>query len=352
MENIDLLTKSYNYELDANFIADRPVPGRHHSKLMVYDQENDQVIHTSFQNISEFLPAKSLVVLNESKVFPCRLLGEKTSGGKAELFLLSLLRSKHGYPAMIKSRGKKKLGDKFLFGNLEATITRRGDEGDFYIEFNISDEKLLMTLEEMAHIPIPPYIRDGIADEKDREDYQTVYAKELGSVAAPTAGLHFTEKVFESLAAKNIDKAFVTLHVGAGTFKPVNSDNILEHRMHSELFRISKDNLNKLNQAQNIFAVGTTSLRVLESSYKNEKFYFDQDNGFSETSIFLYPGVPVNSIRGLITNFHLPQSTLLMLVSALIGREKTLELYEIAKENKYRFFSYGDAMLILRGKRS
>jgi len=348
MENQDLLTESYFYDLPDHFIATRPIQGRDGSKLLVYREETDEIIHANFEKLSDYLPDNSLLALNQSKVFPCRLLGEKLSGGRVEVFLLSLLKTETGYPAMVRSNGKKRIGDEYLFGELKAKITGRGDEGDFFIEFNISDDQLLKILEKTAHIPIPPYIRDGIADESDKIDYQTVYAKEIGSVAAPTAGLHFTEKVFDSLKKKNIENAFVTLHVGAGTFKTVNSDNILDHQMHTEYFSVDKDNLQKLNSNKNIFAVGTTTLRVLESIYLEKQFVTKTNGEFSGTSIFLYPGKEVQSIAGLITNFHLPKSTLLMLVSSILGREKTLEIYEIAKKNNYRFFSYGDAMLIIR----
>jgi S-adenosylmethionine:tRNA ribosyltransferase-isomerase len=351
MKNNDHLATAYNYDLPAKFIADRPIPGRDESKLLVYKAQTGDVIHTSFKNLPEFLTSDHMLVLNQSKVFPCRLLGEKSTGGKAELFLLSLIHKQDQYPCMIRSTGKKKVGDHLYFGErddqLIATIKGRGDEGDFLVSFNKGHVELLALLEKHALIPIPPYIRDGIADKFDVEDYQTVYAKEVGSVAAPTAGLHFTPQVFEKLRQKGIEKTFVTLHVGAGTFKTVSSENILDHKMHHEFFQIPDEALIKLNNKKKIISVGTTSLRVLESSFSDDEFSFNHET-LGSTDIFLYPGKEVNSIAGLITNFHLPKSTLLMLVSSLIGREKTLELYEIAKKENYRFFSYGDAMLILR----
>ncbi len=345
---IDQLTESYFYDLDPKFIADRPVEGRHNSKLLVYKAQTGEIIHTEFKQLSQFLGPQHMLVLNQSKVFPCRLLGEKSSGGKVEVFILSLIANDGHYPAMIRSSGKKRIGDEYIFGELIAKIEGRGAEGDFHISFNKSKDELLTYLEQTAHIPIPPYIRDGIADDQDIEDYQTVYAKEIGSVAAPTAGLHFTPEVFQNLQQQGIDKAFVSLHVGAGTFKPVNTDNILEHKMHNEYFDIDTENLKKLNAKKELIAVGTTSLRVLESCYHQGKIELPHSDKPYGTEIFLYPGKEVHSIKGLLTNFHLPKSTLLMLVSTLIGREKTLELYEIAKQNDYRFFSYGDAMLILR----
>ena len=345
MKNPDLLTESYFYELDPKRIADRPVEGRHNSKLLVYNQATDTITHTHFNQISEFLKEDDLLVLNESKVFPCRLTGTKPTGGAIELFILSLIPEGIFYPVMIKSNSKKKLGDTFVFDELEATVEDRSNEGDFLVSFNLSHDELLNFLEAKAQIPIPPYIRGGVADAQDKADYQTVYAKNTGSVAAPTAGLHFTEKVFDSLNSKGIKKAFVNLHVGAGTFKPVNAENIKDHQMHKEYFDISDDQLDLINKHKNKIAVGTTSLRVLESCFENERIVLPNDKA---TSIFLHPGVEVKSISGLITNFHLPKSTLIMLVASLLGREKTLSLYAEAIKNDYRFFSYGDAMLILR----
>ncbi|MFT6633523.1 MAG: S-adenosylmethionine:tRNA ribosyltransferase-isomerase [Bacteriovoracaceae bacterium] len=346
--NIDLLAESYNYELDASFIADRPVAGRHNSKLLVYKVATNEIIHSNFKNLSEFLNAEHLLVLNQSKVFPCRLLGEKSSGGKVEVFLLSLIDNSGIYPAMIRANGKKRIGDEYRFGELIAKIVDRSDEGDFLISFNKDANQLLEYLEKLAQIPIPPYIRDGKADEQDLVDYQTVYAAELGSVAAPTAGLHFTDELFKNLLDKGIDKSFVTLHVGAGTFKPVSATDLSEHKMHSEFYNIDLENLAKINSGKKRIAVGTTSLRTLESTYIDGKIQLPEGDGPHSTDIFLHPGKEINSIDGLITNFHLPKSTLLMLVSTLIGREKALEIYEIAKLNDYRFFSYGDSMLILR----
>ena len=348
MKNPDLLTESYDFDLDPSFIAARPAAeGRDTSKLLVYKAQTGEVIHTKFSELSNFLNSGELLVKNQSRVFPCRLFGNKPSGGKVELFVLSLIPVNNLYPVMIRSSGKKKVGDIYLFDELSAELKEVGRSGEFLVSINLSHEQFLDFLDKKAGIPIPPYIRSGVADEKDETDYQTVYAKDLGSVAAPTAGLHFTEKVFSDLSSKGVEHASVTLHVGAGTFKTVDSDNILEHEMHSESFIIDDSNLEKIKKHKRRIAVGTTTLRVLESASKEGEFNC-KPNELRDTDIFLYPGVDVHSICGLITNFHLPKSTLLMLVSALIGREKTLELYEIAKKEKYRFFSYGDAMLILR----
>lgn len=341
---LDQELSSYHFDLPSELIAQRPAL---ESRLLVYLCKTNKIIHDSFKNIGSYLPPESLLVFNRSKVFASRLIGTKKSGGKAEIFLLSL-ESKEGiYPALIKTRSKKKLGDQFLFEpDLKATLKTLFNDGTFGVSFNTDD--LGSFLEAHAKIPIPPYIRNGESDDLDRKNYQTIYAKEVGSVAAPTAGLHFNEELLAKLQNQKINSAFVTLHVGLGTFKPVTTPSLKDHQMHSENYFIDKNNdeaiKNARLQKKKIVAVGTTSLRVLESSFdKNieaEKIY--------STNIFLYPGAEVKSIDGLITNFHLPQSTLLMLVSSLIGREKTLELYDIAIKERYRFFSYGDAMLIIR----
>lgn len=218
MNEIDLLTESYHYDLPSHFIADRPAENRSESKLLVYDQKTDTVTHTKFKHLADFLMPEDLLVLNQSKVFPCRLHGNKESGGKAELFILSLIQQDGFYPAMIRSNGKKHLGDKYFFDDLVATIKEIPEQGDFLVSFNLNHEELLNFLEVKANIPIPPYIRGGVADEKDKLDYQTVYAKKTGSVAAPTAGLHFTEDVFRSCQEKNIGKAFGHITCGGGDF--------------------------------------------------------------------------------------------------------------------------------------
>lgn len=345
--NPDLILSNYQFDLPEELIAERPAVGRHHSKLLVYDQRTDQVHHDSFVNLANYLPEGSQLVMNQSKVIPCRLLGEKTTGAKAEIFILGPFGNTNEQNCLIRTGSKKKVGDRYLIPQAEAQITDLNEDGTFQVFFHHAYENLEQYLESNALVPIPPYIRDGVADEKDRQDYQTVYAKEPGSVAAPTAGLHFSDEVFHSLERKGIDKSFVTLHVGPGTFAPVKSETITDHKMHSEQFKVDNKNLSKLNSGKSLFAVGTTSLRVLESTWTPEGFKMTPDQFFS-TDIFLHPGKKVNSIKGMITNFHLPGSSLLMLVSAIVGREKTLELYRIAIENRYRFYSYGDAMLILR----
>lgn len=344
----DFELKSYNFDLPKELIADRPVKDRHSSRLLVFNEATGEIIHSTFSEIDKFLPPHSTLVFNRSKVFPCRLIGKKPSGGEAEVFVLSLLHENEIYPAMVRASGKRKEGDVFLFGDLRAEIKVVQGNGTFGVKFNVSHEELLKKLEEIGKIPIPPYIRNGESDEEDKKTYQTVYAKETGSVAAPTAGLHFSEELLEKLQRAGHELATVTLHVGAGTFAPVKAENILEHKMHEEFYTIDQENLKKIQEAKFRVAVGTTTLRTLESSWANGNVQFPDSSSMRPTSIFLHPGKSVHSINAMVTNFHLPESSLIMLVSALIGREKTLEIYDVAIKNKYRFFSYGDGMLILR----
>lgn len=342
----DLKLDAYDYDLPEGLIALRPAEGRKNSKLLVFDQESEEILHKKFFDIVHELPANSTLVLNQSKVFPCRLFGAKSTGAKAEVFVLSLEKNQDGYPVLIKTGGKKKLGDVLIFSpEISCEITAL-EEGTFRVKFN-NDQSASDVVSILGSVPLPPYIRDGVSDETDLIDYQTVFAKHLGSVAAPTAGLHFTPELLGELENKGIKIAYVTLHVGLGTFAPVKSEKITEHNMHSETYHVEESELDKIKSAEKLIAVGTTSLRVLESMPKDLKAGQEYS-----TDIFLHPGKEVKSIDGLITNFHLPKSSLIMLVSTLIGREKTMNLYQTAIENKYRFFSYGDAMLIKRSGRS
>lgn len=338
----DLKLESYDYELPEELIATRPAPGRDSSRLMVFDEDSKSVSHRSFSDILLELPSGSTLVLNQSKVFPCRLFGNKSTGAKAEVFVLSLERTADGYPVLIKTGGKKRLGDELIFAEGVSCKISAIHDGTFSIEFdnNLTAKEVV---ENLGSVPLPPYIRGGVSDKTDLQDYQTVYAKQMGSVAAPTAGLHFTPELLEKLAQKDIQIAYVTLHVGLGTFLPVKSETITEHQMHSETYHVEASELSKIKNAKKVIAVGTTTLRVLESMGED----IIPDKEYS-TNIFLYPGKEVVSIDGMITNFHLPGSSLIMLVSALIGRENTMSLYQTAISEKYRFFSYGDAMLIKR----
>lgn len=343
--DLDLKLEAYHYDLPAQLIADRPIPGRDGSRLLVYHEASGEVVHAHFNQLAEFLPNDATLVRNATKVFPCRVIAHKKTGGAVEVFFLSKEANANLYPVLLKSSGKKNIGLELqLPGQLSAQVAAIHGDGTFGLEI-VGDVAAM--LEAHGKIPIPPYIRGGESDARDREDYQTVYAKEVGSVAAPTAGLHFTPAVFASLSKKNITSAEVILHVGMGTFAPVKSENILEHKMHRERFCVSAHDRELINQASLRIAVGTTSLRALESGWRDDHFALSSGQ-WHETDIFLHPGKSIHSIGGMITNFHLPGSSLIMLVSALIGREKTLELYRLAVKERYRFFSYGDAMLILR----
>jgi S-adenosylmethionine:tRNA ribosyltransferase-isomerase len=347
--DLELQLSSYDYPLPAGLIAKRPVAVRDESRLLVYDRKTEMVTHTKFSDLPTFLPRKSLLVLNRSRVFPCRLIGQKSSGARYELLLLSPTGRKGDdsstiVPALIRSARRKREGEQVLLeeGGV-ATILERREDGTFLVEIN--QYPLIDYLKRVGRVPIPPYIRAGESDLQDQTDYQTVYAKEVGSVAAPTAGLHFTPELLERVESETAGIASVTLHVGVGTFAPVNQEIITDHQMHQEHFWVDQENLAKITAADNnIVAVGTTSLRVLES-LKRLDSSIAADHLYS-TDIFLYPGQQIESISGLVTNFHLPKSTLLMLVSALVGRERCLELYQEAIDHSYRFFSYGDAMYI------
>ena len=352
MNKNDLELSSYYYDLPDELVANRPASNRDHSKLMHY--YNDGATHKMFYDLPELLPEGALLVLNETKVFPCRLTGKKSTGAKAEIFILDLNPFEGAFKCLIKSSSKKHLDDEYFIDGHQNTLTLKKINGDgtFMISFeNIHQpHQLESLLKNIGGVPIPPYIRKGVSDQKDLIDYQTVFAKNTGSVAAPTAGLHFTPEVFSKLKEKNIEISKVTLHVGLGTFAPVKADTITDHKMHREEYFITKDNLLKIKNAYEnkrpVVAVGTTTLRVLESSYSDIMDNLFLPDKIVDTDIFIYPGKEVKSINGLITNFHLPGSSLLMLVSALVGRKEMLDIYQQAIEEKYRFFSYGDAMYL------
>jgi len=350
--NKDLLKSSYHYELPEELIATRPAQNRDESKLLFFNQASGEYKDLSFRDIINLIPEGALLVANQSKVFPCRIFAKKSTGAKAEIFFLSVKPNHdNAYSCMIKSSSRKNIGDIFEYEGIQFTLSSKNTDGTFELTASGLVNSLEEFLYEKGSIPIPPYIRGGVSDEEDKIRYQTVFAKTTGSVAAPTAGLHFTEDVFKELKKRGVDQAFVTLHVGLGTFAPVKVDDLSDHSMHTENYFIDEDNTKIIQEAYQIgrpiIAVGTTTLRALESSFKQLSQGAFLANEMLETSIFLHPGKEVRSIQGLITNFHLPESTLLMLVSALIGREKVLDLYNHAVTKKYRFFSYGDANLIL-----
>ena len=337
--------EEFDYNLPEELIAQTPIKQRDASRLMVLDKKNGELVHKHFYDIIDYLNPGDTLVLNDTKVLPARLIGEKVST-KAVIEVL-LLKNKEGdtWECLVKPARRIHVGDVVSFGDglLKLTCTEVKDEG--IRVFDASYEGIFYELlDKLGTMPLPPYIHEKLED-KDR--YQTVYAKEIGSAAAPTAGLHFTEELLERIKEKGINVVYLTLHVGLGTFRPVKVEDVTKHKMHSEFYSLSKsvaDILNKTREnGKRIIAVGTTSTRTLETVY--EKFgEFREDNGF--TDIFIYPGKEVKSIDGLITNFHLPKSTLIMLVSAIAGKDNILNAYNTAVNEKYRFFSFGDAMFI------
>ncbi len=337
----ELLTKNYDYELPDGFIATKPVHPRDHAKLLVYNRKTDTITHTTFKHLLDFLPKECDVFLNDTRVIKARIFGVKKSGGRVELLFNKPLDAHH-YLVLI--RGKVKVDTELFFNdNLVATVTGLNDDGSRIVTFShkgkeIRFEELVLILDQIGHIPLPPYMQREDTKE-DEIDYQTLFAKHAGAVAAPTASLHFTPELFTALEQRHKTHK-VTLHVGAGTFKPVEAEKILEHPMHSEYFHISKEATNILDSDRSILAIGTTVTRTVE-------YYVRTRKTEGECDLFLNPHNPPQRVTPLLTNFHLPKSTLIMLVSGFIGREKTLQLYKEAIDEKYRFFSYGDAMLIL-----
>ena len=334
----------YNYELPEEFIAQSPLQNRSESKLMILDKNNGNITHEKFFNVINYLNSGDVLVLNDTKVLPARIFGIKEdTGAKIELLLLKNI-EKDIWECLAKPAKRLQVGTKVTFNNeLTGEVLEKLEDGIVKINFSY-EGVFLEILERIGLMPLPPYIHQSL---KDNDRYQTVYASSLGSAAAPTAGLHFTKELLKLLEDKGVIITYVTLHVGLGTFRPVEVDNILEHHMHSEYYEMTEKAANILNKAKlegrKIYAVGTTSTRVLETIMtKNNKFTQCHGN----TDIFIYPGYTFKAIDGLITNFHLPKSTLLMLVSALAKREYILNAYEIAKLNNYRFFSFGDAMFI------
>lgn len=337
--------EEYNYDLPEKFIAQTPLSNRSDSKLLLLNKDNGNIKEEVFKNIINYLNKGDVLVLNDTKVIPARLIGEKEDT-KAIIELL-LLKDIEGDIWECLARPGKRLhvGTVIVFGNgsLKAKVIEKLDEGIVHVKL-IYEGILMEILEKLGTMPLPPYIHEKLSDQSR---YQTVYAKNLGSAAAPTAGLHFTKELLEEIKNKGIEVLYVTLHVGLGTFRPVEVTDITKHNMHSEYYIMTKDVADALNKAKkegrNIYAVGTTSTRVLETVASK---YNEFRECWGDTNIFIYPGYTFKAIDGLITNFHLPKSTLLMLVSALSKKEYILNAYEYAKENNFRFFSFGDAMFI------
>ena len=337
-------THDFWYHLPEELIAQTPLQQRDASRLLVMDRQTGAVSHRHFFDILDYLNPGDCLVMNDSRVLPARLLGNRPTGGAAELLLLKDLGDKK-WECLAKPGRKLQEGQQVVFGDgkLTATILEVKPDGNRVVEFHY-DGIFLEVLEQLGKMPLPPYIK---AELQDQERYQTVYSREVGSAAAPTAGLHFTEELLEKIRQKGVKTAFVTLHVGLGTFRPVKAEEITQHHMHAELCMISAETAQILNETKQsggrVICVGTTSCRTLES-------LAEPDGSFAEksawTEIFIYPGYTFRAMDGLITNFHLPESTLVMLVSAFAGREHVLEAYRQAVEAQYRFFSFGDAMFI------
>lgn len=339
----------YDYQLPPELIAQKPSPQRDGCRLLVLDKKSGQLSHDHFYNLLKYLRPGDLLVLNDSRVLPARLLGRKAaSGGQAEILLNK--KSDNLWECLVGGRVKEggfiEVLDKKGNVAINAKVVKKLDGGACLVDFALADDKFLKIVEDLGHLPLPPYIRHGQDEDADRQDYQTVFAdpEKTGSVAAPTAGLHFTEKLLEELKSAGINLAYVTLHVGLGTFSPVKSENINDHKMHSEYASISRESAAVIRKAkssgQRIIAVGTTSCRTLESMDINK------DEQSFWTDIFIHPGYNFKVVDGLVTNFHLPKSSLIMLVSALASKENIDRAYQEAIAEKYRFFSYGDAMLI------
>lgn len=344
-EEKKLKTHDFYYDLPEELIAQTPLEKRDDSRLMVLNRETGEIEHKHFYDIVDYLNPGDCLVLNDSRVLPARLMGHRPTGGTVEVLLLRDIGGKK-WECLCKPGRKMREGDQVIFGNgeLSATVREVQEDGNRIVEFHY-EGIFPEILEHLGKMPLPPYIKAELADQ---ERYQTVYSKEIGSAAAPTAGLHFTQELLDKIRAKGVKTAFVTLHVGLGTFRPVKVEDVLDHHMHSELCMINDETASILNETKaaggRIICVGTTSCRTLES-------LVNEDGSFSSksrwTDIFIYPGYHFKAMDGLITNFHLPESTLVMLVSAFAGKEHVLNAYHKAVEERYRFFSFGDAMFIV-----
>lgn len=337
-------TDDFDYFLPEELIAQTPVYPRDSSKMLVYDRETKQILHKHFYDLVDFLQEGDLLVRNNTRVLPARLFAKTEHGGKVEVLLLKR-KNLTDWEVLTRPARKCRVGTRLVINDdLALTVTERLNEGERVVRFEF-DGVFEQLLSKAGEMPLPPYIREKLSD---KERYQTVYSKTDGSAAAPTAGLHFTDELFDKLKQKGVEIADVLLHVGLGTFLPVKVDDVTTHKMHSEYYSIDQENADKINKAikegRRVIAVGTTSVRTLES--------VADENGFvkacsGNTEIFIYPGYKFKCVKGLVTNFHLPKSTLIMLVSAFLGKEETLGIYETAVKEKYRFFSFGDSCLFL-----
>lgn len=336
----------FYYNLPEERIAQTPVEPRDHSRLMEVDREKGTILHKHFYDLCDILEEGDLLVMNDSRVLPARLYGEKVDNGTFIEFLLLEQKGDKLWEIICRPGKKAKPGVKFSFGGgrLLAEVVEVKEDGNRIVQFTC-DGNFYTVLEEIGQMPLPPYIHEKL---KDKERYQTVYSKEIGSAAAPTAGLHFTKEMLQKLHDKGVNQAYVTLHVGLGTFRPVKEDDVLQHKMHSEHYHLPQETVDMIaktkQRGKKVIAVGTTSCRTLEAVATKHNGELVAEDGY--TDIFIYPGYQFKVLDGLITNFHLPESTLIMLIAAFLGYDKTMHAYEIAVQDKYRFFSFGDAMLI------
>lgn len=341
----NLSTHDFYYELPEELIAQTPAEPRDSSRLLVYSKDEDKIYHKHFCDVREFLKSGDLLVINNTRVIPARIFGHiENHKSVLETLLLKRIDYTH-WETIMKPARKARIGSVINYvEGLSAVVTDVGEYGARTVEF-IFDGVFEDILDRVGNMPLPPYIKEKL---QDKERYQTVYSKIDGSAAAPTAGLHFTPELMKSIEAMGVEFANVLLHIGLGTFRPVKEDNILNHKMHTEYYEIDEAAANKINNAvregRRVICVGTTSVRTLET-VADENGYVKPCKG--DTSIFIYPGYKFKCVKGLITNFHLPESTLIMLVSAFVGREKTLEIYKTAVDEKYRFFSFGDSSMFI-----
>lgn len=340
-------TSDFYYDLPAELIAQTPIEPRNASRLMVLDRISGKIEHKIFSQLEEFLNEGDCLILNDTRVIPARIYGVKKETGAVVEFLLLNQNENNVWECLCKPGKRAKIGTEFIFGEglVDCEVVDITEDGNRKIRFNCDSKEIYNILDKIGKMPLPPYITQEL---KNGERYQTVYSRELGSAAAPTAGLHFTKEMLDDLKNKGINIGYVTLHVGLGTFRPVKVEDVTKHKMHTEHYHISKETADLINETKRngkrVISVGTTSTRTLESvATKNGCICEDED----DTSIFIYPGYEFKCIDGLITNFHLPESTLIMLVSAFAGYDNTMNAYKTAVDEKYRFFSFGDAMLIL-----
>ena len=338
-----MLVTDFDYELPEELIAQKPIEPRNFSRLMVIDPVDKKISHHHFYDLKNFLNVGDTLILNDTRVIPARLIGHRESGARVEIFLLRRLDSNH-WETLVKPGKKAIIGNKIFFSDeLNCEIINHTNFGGRIVKFNFNGifEEIL---DRLGETPLPPYIHEKLFDS---ERYQTVYNRQRGSAAAPTAGLHFTTAQIDDLKNFGVNFGFVTLHVGLGTFRPVNVDNVEDHIMHEEYFSLPQETVDLINRTKKnnrrVIAVGTTSIRTLESAFDGELKSMS-----SSTNIFIYPGYKFKVVDAIITNFHLPKSTLIMLISAFAGREFILRAYRDAVDNRYRFFSFGDAMMITR----